>query len=169
MENSNLPLLDALKRGILLERKGKIFYEVAAKQAEDLSVKKFFQEMSDDESYHDRYLSNIYSNLNRSGLIPKIDLTESDIRKASRFVIDNDLITKISSASYEAAAISAAIEMEKKSIQLYSEQADKATDSEEKNMFEFLRNWEKGHLEVLEKINQEIQEKIWFDNSFWPF
>lgn len=169
MDNIKLPLLDAIKQGILLERKGKIFYEIASKQAEDKLVKDFFQEMSDDEFYHDRYLSKIYSNLNRSGIISKIDLTGSDIRKASRVVINNDLITKISSASYEAAAISAAIELEKKSIQLYSAQADNSTDSEEKNMFEFLRDWEKGHLDVLENINRELQDKVWFDNNFWPF
>jgi len=167
--STNLKFIDALKEGILLERKGKAFYTVAAQHSEDKSVKEFFQEMADEESFHDQFLSQIFSNYNRSGHVNSIDFSGTDIRKATRTVINADLITKITSAGYEAAAISAAIEMEKKSIDLYSSQAVTATEPEEKKMFEFLADWEQGHLAVLVKLNQEIQEQVWFDNNFWPF
>lgn len=167
--STNQRFIDALKQGILLERKGKAFYTVAAQQAVDSKIREFFQEMADEESYHDSFLSQIFSNYNRSGYIDNIDFSGADIRKATRTVIDSDLIGKITSAGYEAAAIAAAIEMEKKSIELYSEQALTSTEPEEKKMFEFLADWEGGHLAVLVKINQEIQEKVWFDNNFWPF
>jgi len=165
----NPPFLDALKQGILLERKGKAFYLVAASQTESPAVKAFFNEMAAEEIIHDRYLSQIFANYQRSGEITNIDFSNSDIRKASRTVIDQSLITSISSAGYEAAAISAAIDMEKRSIDLYTSQAEKSTDRETRDMFLFLSNWEKEHLAVLMQIDAEFREKVWLDNNFWPF
>ena len=60
-------------------------------------------------------------------------------------------------------------DMEKKAIEIYSKQAESAVDINEKKLFSWLADWEKGHLKILNDLDNELKEKIWFDNQFWPF
>ena len=84
-------------------------------------------------------------------------------------VLDKTITKRISAAGFEAAAISAAIDMENKAIEVYSTRAKESTDSEEKELYQFLADWEKGHHKILNDLNEELKEKIWYDNQFWPF
>jgi rubrerythrin len=84
-------------------------------------------------------------------------------------VITKDLAAQISAAEFEAAAISAAMAMEKNAIRFYSERSETATDQEEKALYKWLAEWEHQHLSFLAAIDKELTEKIWYDNSFWPF
>ncbi len=76
---------------------------------------------------------------------------------------------KISSAGFEAAAISAAIDFEKRAIDVYARQAEATADPNEKALYKWLSDWEKGHLKVLSDMDNQLKEKIWNDNQFWPF
>jgi rubrerythrin len=76
---------------------------------------------------------------------------------------------KISAAGFEAAAIAAAIDMEKRAIEIYSKQAERTDDPNERELYQWLADWEKTHLKILNKLDEDLKEKIWFDNQFWPF
>ena len=67
---------------------------------------------------------------------------------------------EIAAADYEAAAISAAMSMEEKAIQLYSERAAEAQDSNEKALYEWLARWETQHLKFLSDIDRELKEQV---------
>ena len=83
---------------------------------------------------------------------------------------DPDLLAEEKSAAdYEAAAISAAIAMEKNAIQLYSDRASTAADPNEKALYKWLAAWERQHLNFLAEIDKELTEEVWYDNNFWPF
>ena len=84
-------------------------------------------------------------------------------------VISAGLSDKINAASFEAAAIASAIDMENRAIAAYSERAESAEDEEERKVFQWLADCEKGHHKLLFKLDEELKEKIWFDNNFWPF
>ena len=84
-------------------------------------------------------------------------------------VISKDIKEKISAAGFEAAAISAAMAMEQRAIKLYANRAATTADADERALYEWLAEWEKGHLQLLSNIDQDLKETIWFDNSFWPF
>lgn len=64
--------------------------------------------------------------------------------------------------------ISAALEFEKKAVKYYSESAAAAQFQGEKEIFSWLMEWEKSHLLMLAKLDDELKEKIWYDNQFWP-
>ena len=74
----------------------------------------------------------------------------------------------ISAASYEAAVISAALDFERSAVNFYSQRVNEAESPEEKELFQWLTDWEKGHMIIFSKIDQEIKEQVWYDNSFWP-
>jgi len=158
---------EILKTAILMEKRGKAFYEMVAQQTKSDDVKKIFSMMAEEEQTHVEFLSKQFASYNKNQKFDKIEL------KADAGIVDEilsgDIKKQISAASFEAAAISAAIDMETKAIEVYSKQAAEATDPNEKELFSWLADWEKGHHKVLHELNQQLKEDIWYDNQFWPF
>lgn len=165
MENSKS--IEVLKTAILMEKRGKAFYENVASQTQSADVKKIFTMMAEEEQTHIEFLSKQFASYSKTHKFEKIDL------KADTGIVDailsGDIKKEISAASFEAAAISAAIDMETKAIEVYTKQANEATDANEKELFAWLAEWEKGHHKVLHELNEELKQNIWFDNNFWPF
>ena len=52
--------LEILKQGILLEKRGKVFYASAAESSRDPDVKNIFQIMADEENEHIKFLEEQY-------------------------------------------------------------------------------------------------------------
>jgi len=158
---------EILKTAILMEKRGKAFYEMVAQQTKSDDVKKIFSMMAEEEQTHVEFLSKQFASYNKNQKFDKIEL------KADAGIVDEilsgDIKKQISAASFEAAAISAAIDMETKAIEVYSQQAAEATDPNEDELFSWLADWEKGHHKVLHDLNQQLKEDIWYDNQFWPF
>lgn len=59
-----------------------------------------------------------------------------------------------------------AIDILKEAILIYSDRAGSATDPNEKEMYQMLADWEKGHHFWLHKINEDLKEQVWYDNNF---
>ncbi|MCX5883445.1 MAG: rubrerythrin, partial [Deltaproteobacteria bacterium] len=64
---------------------------------------------------------------------------------------------------------SAAMSMEEHSIRIYSDQAKLSDDPQEKAVYQWLAGWESRHLDLLSRLDRELTEAIWNDNSFWPY
>jgi rubrerythrin len=166
MSGSNT--LEILKSALLLEIRGKAFYEKAAAGADKQAVKDFFNKMAEDEVSHVEILSEQYRAFKKTGKFKPRALDGSQVKVADAVISDN-LKASIAAAGFESAAVSAAMGMEERAIKLYSKQAEDAEDPEEKALYKWLAEWETEHLEYLAKIDREITETIWHDNSFWPF
>ncbi|MDJ0782225.1 MAG: ferritin family protein [Desulfosarcinaceae bacterium] len=161
--------LEILKSAILLETRGKAFYQNAADSAAHESVKSFFQIMADEERQHIQMLAEQYKAYKaNSAFVAGSYLSENHQAVANK-VLGEDVKSKISGAGYEAAAISAAMLMEERAIALYSERAAATGDAQEKALYTWLADWEREHLAFLADIDAEVKGKIWDDNSFWPF
>ena len=160
--------MEILKTAILLERKGKAFYSSVADKADDADVKEFFQIMADEEDEHIKFLMEQFSHYVENKKFKEIEIHREE-EGTDEIILSDKVKKKIGAASFEAAAISAAIDFETRAVKVYSEQANNASDPEEKKFYQFLADWEKGHHKLLNTIDKELQEKIWFDNNFWPF
>lgn len=167
MENKSLEIL---KMAILLERRGKEFYNTVAGQTQNEQVKKIFTLMAKEEQLHLDQLSQQYKEYRNNGkfVAQKHDIS-NDEETIANFVLNPEVRKTLSAASYEAAAINAAIDMENKAIEVYSQRAEEATDSNEKELYNWLANFERDHHKILHDLNKELMEEIWYDNSFWPF
>ena len=160
--------LDILKSALLLEIRGKVFYTQAAASADNQAVKDFFNMMAAEEVSHVKILSAQYKNFTAEGRFATLDKEASE-QKVARRVLSSDLRDQIAAAGFESAAIAAAMGMERRAVQLYSQRAGEAEDPQEKALYEWLARWETEHLEFLARIDKEVTEAIWNDNSFWPF
>ena len=160
--------LEILKKAILLESRGRSFYLKVAEQAEAEAVKQFFEMMADEEKKHVATLSDQYKNYQKNNQFAAGALNDGGEEVAAQ-VLSERIKGKIAAAGFEAAAVGAAMAMEERAIKLYATQAEQANDPQEKALYKWLAEWERGHLKMLSQIDREITEAVWNDNQFWPF
>ena len=161
--------INVLKSAILLERKGKAFYSTIAKQTRSEAVRKIFTMMAEEEDEHIKFLSRQFARYDKFEEFiknePADQVDDTDVVR----ILTEEIKQQISAASFEAAAISAAIDFENNAIKIYSDRAEATTDKNEKEMYQMLADWEKTHHHLLFRLNKDLQEEIWNDNNFWPF
>lgn len=167
MENN--PVIDILKQAILLEKRGFSFYTAVAHQAADPDIRKIFQVMADEETLHVKFLSDQFAHYDKTRTFLKVDLPDFANDGIASIVLSEEVKKKISAAGFEAAAIAAAIDMENKAIAVYSGEAEKAGDPAARELYAWLADWEKTHLKVLNELDTDLKERVWYDNQFWPF
>lgn len=159
-----------LKEAILLERRGKAFYTNAAASTKHDAARKIFTLMAEEEDEHIKYLSTQFAHFAKTEefLIPAAPVP-NDAEMVTMKVLTEEFKKQVNAASYEAAAIAAAMDFELRAVKVYSDRAAETDDYKEKELYQILADWEKGHHELLENLNNELKEKIWNDNQFWPF
>ncbi|MBK7029764.1 MAG: ferritin family protein [Bacteroidales bacterium] len=166
MENNKA--LEILKTAILMEKRGKAFYEKMAEQTQSPEARKIFSIMAEEEKTHVEFLSVQFSHYikEHSFLKPDKSIAQEDV---AHEILNADLVKQISAASFEAAAISAAMDFETRAVEVYSKRAAETEDPNEKELYLWLAEWESGHHKILHDLNEQLKEDIWFDNQFWPF
>jgi len=167
MENTKA--LEILKTAILLEKRGKAFYEKMAEQTKSQEACKIFTTMAEEEKANVEYLSVQFANFVKEGRFSKPDTSTTEPEDLSDEILNAKLVKEISAASFEAAAISAAMDFETRAVEIYSGRSKEATDPNEKEMYRWLAEWESGHHKILYNLNEALKESIWYDNQFWPF
>jgi len=164
-----LKALEILKMAILMEKRGHAFYAKVAEQTSYPEVKHIFLTMADEETKHIKFLSEQYISYEKNQIFQQVELPDLANEGFATLILSEEMKQKISAAGFEAAAISAAIDFEKKAVEVYSKQAETTTDTNEKNLYRWLAEWEGGHLKILSDMDNELKEKIWNDHQFWPF
>jgi rubrerythrin len=160
---------DILKTAILLELRGKAFYTNAVRETKSESVRKIFAMMAEEEDEHVAFLSRQFAEYEKTGkFVPNAVQAHPDDTEAS-MILSEKVKGEITAASYEAAAISAAIDLENRAVEIYQGRANEATDPNEKAMYQMLADWERTHFRLLHKLDEDLKEQIWNDNNFWPF
>lgn len=164
----NKSVTDILKEAILLEMRGQAFYSNVAEKSDNEAAKEFFQLMAKEEGEHIRFLKEQYSSYTKDEKFVAPKEIETDDETVTRILTDK-IKKEISAASFEASAISAAMDFETRAVKIYADRAKEATDPQEKKTYDMLAKWEVGHQKFLHEINEELRESIWYDNQFWAF
>ncbi|MBD3415265.1 MAG: hypothetical protein GF421_12655 [Candidatus Aminicenantes bacterium] len=160
-------VLEVLKGAILLEHKGKALYKSVIETSQVQGVKDLFSMLVNEEEKHIQMLNKQFSRISKGEGFDISGIKDSHA-ETSEAVLTDSIKENVTGAGYEAAVISAALEFEKNAVKYYSDHADKAQSEDEKKLFQWLRDWEKGHMMMLARIDDDLKEKIWFDHQFWP-
>lgn len=161
---------DILKEAILLEQRGKAFYSNIATQTTSDAVKRIFTMIAEEEEQHIRFLSDQYRHYQKHNFFMDVTLQAGIVPdEVAKKVLSEEMKSQISAASFEAAAISAAMNFEAKAVELYSSREESAADTNEKELYHMLAEWERGHHKWLMRIDKDLREQVWYDNNFWPF
>jgi rubrerythrin len=160
--------LEVLKKALLLERQGRAFYQRVSKDSASEAVSNLFAIMADEEQKHIEYLSEQFAHFSAKGEFLQKEPGGAD-KTSVREILSSEIRNQISAASYEAAAISAAMEMENRAVAVYGERAESSDDPRERKLYAWLAQWETGHLKFLAEINDQLLEEVWYESGFWPF
>jgi rubrerythrin len=159
--------LDILKGAILLEHRGKALYESVVSTSQSEGVKELFQMLSREEDKHINLLEKQFTRIAKGETFDIAEL-EKDHASTHESIITQKIVESISGAGYEAAVIAAALEFEKNAVKFYGEHASTAESEQEQKLYRWLTEWEKSHMLMMAKLDNELKEKIWYDNQFWP-
>ncbi len=168
MKSEGNSTIEILKQAMLLELQGKSFYTKVAEQGSSKDVAEIFNTMAKEEERHIHYLAKHYNSFKDNGVF-SADVAYEASPEFAHTVLSAEIKNSIDAAGYEAAAVSAAIEMEKKAVDLYQRRAKESDIEEERKLFQLLAKWELTHLDLLTELNESIVESVWNENSFWPY
>lgn len=159
---------DILKGALLLEKRGKALYEASAQGTQSKAVQEVFLTLAQEEERHIQILSKAFAGLMRTG---NLDMGSPPVDRptdASGGVLTDALRAEISAASYEAAALYASMALEERAVAFYAD-AERESSGEAKALYGWLARWERSHLDLLTALDQELRQKVWNDQKFWPF
>lgn len=159
--------LEAIKGAILLEKRGQVLYRRIAGNSGSEAVSEIFTKMAEEELEHEKVLAKHYSSLVSTGELAAIT-SLGQVEDHTGEMLTDKIRDEIEAAGYEAAAISAAIALEKEAESYYRSRGAEAETDIEKDLYRWLADWEHGHLELLADMDRALMENIWFDNHFWP-
>ncbi len=149
---------EILKKAIILEKQGQAFYRSVSETTAIVSLKNLFDRMAEEEKSHENTLRAQLDCLINKGEF-NTDLVNNDPEEFAEIVFSDEIIKSIKGADYEASAISAAMGLEIRSSEFYSEQAEATDDATKKELFSSLANWERSHLKVLSDLNRKLLEQ----------
>jgi len=167
-DESKQAVIKAIKDAVMVEVKGQQLYSHAAEKAEDPAAKAMFQMLAKDEDDHVRILMKQYKNLVEKGKLDLQDVHPAEVDHGSSTVITDDFKKSVQRGKFEMAVISIGCDLENKAIAYYKEHAAKTDDSELKQLFTWLMEWEDGHLEQLLELEKIYQDAYWSDQGFSP-
>ena len=160
--------IDILKGAILLEHRGKALFESVVKTTEIEEVKELFLLLVKEEEKHIAVLKKWLIRLRKGRRTEPVEELDKLPHATAEAVLSRNIVDKIHGAGYEAAVISAGLDFEKNAVKYYSEQAAEAESKEDKALYKWLAEWETQHMELMAGLDEDLREKIWFDNQFWP-
>lgn len=137
--------MNSIELAISMEMDSKRFYMEQAEKAVDSGLKSIFHTLAEEESIHARILKS------KAETLP-YELVDTYAEIKSIFVeIGNykDIIKQIPDA---VDVYRTALENEKRSLDLYREMLEDATDEKDKKIFEFLIEQESDHCKVMDQL-----------------
>ncbi len=148
-----------LRSSILFEMHGEKLYRETAEKAKDPKVKEFFTQMANDENTHAEILRAQFEYYQRNSKFDSTTNTRYTTNKIEE-IKTSSIAKLIEYASFEAAAVTAAVLMEEKSVIEYRKMANEAKDPEEIRIYNWLADWEQEHVNRLSTLRDNIQTKM---------
>ncbi|ADQ14247.1 ferritin family protein [Halanaerobium hydrogeniformans] len=156
--------MDIYEFAINFEQENRAFYEEFAEKCSHTSLKSVFLNLADEERKHENIIRQMRDN-------KELDSVESDIlpkAKEAFEAISKDLPENEIFDTEQVDVYRKAIAVEEKSIEFYTEQAEKATDPETKAAFERLAEEEKKHEKIMRNITEMVNRpNTWLEDAEW--
>lgn len=162
-------VLEAVKTAIITELRGLEIYQAAAAQASDPAAKQMFRALAEDEKAHKDFLEANYRSLLSTGewSVPATPANLSPLEHSE--IITPEFLQRVKGGSFEVGVIATGVLLEKTAIDFYRTQAVESPDPAARETFQFLADWEKGHLESLTELERRLRDQYFADQGFSPF
>ncbi len=162
MNDRNDMLPGILKEAVAIEIYGMEYYSIFSELVEDDNAKSIFRGLSRDEGEHRQLLEKEYAKI--SGKPIDIGTLDEENREKARRIFPESIEPMGIGETRD--VLTLGIRTEKRSIELYSNSAQKTDVRSSKDLFLKLAHFEKGHKETLEDALYYLeQEGSWYGYS----
>ncbi|MFW6000845.1 MAG: ferritin family protein [Halanaerobium sp.] len=156
--------MDIYEFAIEFEQENQKFYNDFAEKSSNDSLKNVFLSLAEEEKKHEKIIRQMRDN-------KELDSVESDILPKAKKAFDEiskDLPENEILPEEQVDVYKKAIAIEEKSIEFYTEQAEKAENPEMKAAFERLAEEEKKHEKIMENITEMVNRpNTWLEDAEW--
>jgi len=161
---------EVLKKAYQIEVDGYTFYSMAADRAEKPAVQELFDKLARDEVQHKAYIQSVIGSYEDKGVEAfAIHRRDPDLKAFTDTIYTEAFKAQARDADFEMGVLSIGMTLEIRAIQYFSGAAKSASEDEVRDFYQFLADWEKGHLEALQKLYGGVREDYWADGGFSPF
>lgn len=155
-------ILDILKEAISIEIYGKEYYSIFSELVEDENIKSVFRGLARDEGEHRELLEKEYRKL--AGKAMDLRVLNEENREKARRIFPESLAAMDMDETKD--VLKLGIRTEERSIELYSNSAQKTDNKSTRDLFLKLMHFEEGHKETLEDALYYLeQEGSWYGYS----
>ena len=161
---------EVLKKAYQIEVDGYTFYSMAADRAEKPAVQELFDKLANDEVQHKAYIKSVMGSYEDKGVEAfTIHRRDPDLKAFTNTIYTEAFKAQARDADFEMGVLSIGMTLETRAIQYFTGAAKSASEDEVRDFYQFLADWEKGHLEALQKLHTGVREDFWADGGFSPF
>ncbi|NWF99395.1 MAG: ferritin family protein [Thermoanaerobaculaceae bacterium] len=163
-------ILDILRQAYQIEVDGYTFYSMTAERADKPAVQELFAKLASDELQHQAFLKEIGRDFEAKGAVAfAIHRRTPDAKALSQQVFSERFREQAQGATFELAVLSVGMTLETRAITYFAEAAKGASEKEVREFYEFLADWERQHLDALQKLHGMVRGDFWADGRFSPF
>ena len=161
---------EVLKKAYQIEVDGYTFYSMAADRADKPAVQELFDKLARDELQHKAYLQGVIGSYEDKGVEAfTIQRRDPDLKTFTDTIYTDGFKAQARDADFEMGVLSIGMTLETRAIQYFSNAAKSASEDEVRDFYQFLADWEKEHLDALQKLHTGVREDYWADGGFSPF
>lgn len=169
MEAKN-EIREILRKAYQIEVDGYTFYSMAAEQAKHEPVQELFDKLARDEMQHKAYLKSVMGSYEEKGVQAfALHHRDPDLKSFTSTIFTDSFRRQAHGADFELGVLSVGMTLEDRAVAYFTGAAEKATDTEVKDFYQFLADWEKEHLEALRRLYGGVREDFWEAGGFSPF
>jgi rubrerythrin len=171
MENEQAKTIEVLQLAVRMEIDGKEFYLTASQKSSNKLGKDLFQQLANEEDVHRKRFEQIYESLKRGQGWPDVEPPSEKGRKLKSLFREatKALGSEVKVPESELESIKVALDMEKKSYDLYHSRSEESTLPVEKRFYEALAGEERGHhLALTDSLQYLSNPAGWFtEREHW--
>jgi rubrerythrin len=161
---------EVLRKAYQIEVDGYVFYSMTAERANKPEVRHLFEKLAHDEIQHKAYIQNVMGSYEDKGVAAfNVHRRDPDLAAFSDTIFSQGFKAKAREAEFEMGVLSVGMTLETQAIQYFNGAAAHATDDEVREFYQYLADWEKGHLEALQRLFNGVREDYWAEGGFSPF
>jgi rubrerythrin len=161
---------EILRKAYQIEVDGYTFYSMAAEKADKPAVQELFDKLARDEVQHKAYLQSVIGSYEEKGLAAfRMPHRDPDLKAFTGTIFTDQFKKQAEGASFELGVLSIGMTLETNAIKYFSGAAENTSETEVKDFYEFLADWEKQHLDALQKLYNGVRQDFWADGGFAPF
>ena len=159
--------IDAVKTAILTEMQGYELYKAAAERTQNPEARRMFHLLAKEEDGHHRMLHEQFQSLMKEKKwAPPPTLAHGE--GFENLVADEQWRRSLQFGTMELSVVSLGASLEAKAISFYKKAAESTPDPEGRKVFQWLVDWEDGHLKWMQWLEEDLTQRYWAEQGFSP-